>query len=166
MCIYSLLHSRLLLFVSLFRFVNHTNFSIFFTYELLGKIELFNEKPLEFHHDDVVFVLILEINKEGVLRFLVASKEKCNADKECLLQDFIIVYVLDVFTQELNAANIDQGILLSLNDLLVVFPIFTTPVSCWSNQFFVFNFNNFPQKRKTCNVKVFTQTLGVQESHK
>jgi len=50
---------------------------------------------------------MLKIVEKGILRFLVASKQKSNAYQESLLENFFFIYILNMLAQEFNAANIN-----------------------------------------------------------
>ena len=70
-----------------------------------------------------------------------------------------------MFAKEVNASNIHQGVLFRQDDLLIVFPVLTAPVSCWGYQFFVFNLDDFTEQGQTCDVKVFAHAFWIQQTH-
>lgn len=87
----------LVLLVAKINLVDHRQLCILLTDELLGEVELFNEHPLQLHHDVVVAVLVLEVSKERILRLNVSSDQKSDANEECLFKHVVIFRVLDVF---------------------------------------------------------------------
>ena len=89
---------RLNLSLPLLVFIDHCEFGILFTNKLFGEIKLFNQKPFDFHHDNIVLILLQEIGVEGILGGSVASDEQGDADEESCLQDIIVVDFLNMFT--------------------------------------------------------------------
>lgn len=132
---------------------------------LFCEIELFHQQPLQFHHDDVVWILELEVVEEWSLWLLVSSKKKCNTYKESLLKYLVIIHLLQMLAQELDAANVHQAVLLGIDDLLILSPFLTIPVSWWRRYLFVFNFDNFPQQGKAGDVQILGQAFRIKQRH-
>lgn len=96
---------------------------------------------------------------------MIASKEKSDADKERLLKDFVVIYVLKMLAEEFYAANLNKTSLLIKDDLFVLNPFISAPIGSWCDKFMILNLHNLSNERQTCNMQVLTQAFGIQEGH-
>ena len=55
---------------------------------------MFHKQALQLHKNKICLILVLEVVKEGILWFPVASEKKSDADQESLLKNIIIINIL------------------------------------------------------------------------
>jgi len=101
---------------------DHGELGVLLSKECLRLIELLEHHGLDPVHHTVVLVLVLEVIQECLLRLRVTTDEERDADQDTLLQKLIIIQLCDVLTDELDSADLDQGILLG-QDLRLEFDV-------------------------------------------
>jgi aldehyde:ferredoxin oxidoreductase len=90
----------------------HGELGVLLLQESLRLVELLEHYGLDPVHHTVVLVLVLEVVQEGLLCLGVASYEEGDADQDALLEELIVVQLGNVLADELDGADLDQGILL------------------------------------------------------
>lgn len=68
------------LLAPLSQFENHCELGILIANVLLGEVELLHEESLEFHHDHVARVLVLEVVQARILGLPVSAQQQSDAD--------------------------------------------------------------------------------------
>ena len=70
-----------------------------------------------------------------------------------------------MLAEEFNAADLNKSRLLIKDDLFILSPFISAPISSRCDQFVILDLHDLSDERQACNVQVLAQTLGIEESH-
>lgn len=70
-----------------------------------------------------------------------------------------------MLAQELDAADLNKRVLFCTDDLLVILPVFSAPISSWGSELFVFYFDDLANQCEPSDVHLLAHAFGVEQGH-